>query len=209
MRIITQTAGAVATILTLTVGSAPAADLPRIPSPVVPSPIAPVRAYDWTGPYAGANLGYQWGSAANSGANPSGVTGGFQGGYNWQLGQFVLGVESDLQASAADDLFAAWRFSNPWFGTARGRAGYAMNNVMFYASFGLAYGGGTVQIGGLSESHTHVGWAGGAGMEVGLGPNWSAKAEYMFIDLGNQRYGLFGNTGFESSLLRLGANYRF
>jgi outer membrane immunogenic protein len=204
MKITTQTAAAVAVIVTLAAGAAPAADLPRIASPV-----APVPAYNWTGPYAGVNLGYQWGSATNSGANPSGVMGGVQGGYNWQLGQFVLGVESDLQASAADDLFAAWRFSNPWLGTVRGRAGYAMNNVMFYASFGLAYGGGTVRMGVASESNTHVGWAGGAGLEVGLGPNWSAKAEYMFIDLSDQNYRLFGNTGFESSLLRLGANYRF
>jgi outer membrane immunogenic protein len=204
MRISTQATAAVAVILTLAAGAAPAADLPRI----VSQP-APYATYDWTGPYAGVNLGYQWGSATNSGAKPSGFMGGLQGGYNWQLGQFVLGLESDLQASAADDLFAAWRFSNPWFGTARGRAGYAMNNVMFYASFGLAYGGGTVRMGGTSQSNTHVGWAGGAGMEVGLGPNWSARAEYMFIDLSDQNYRVFGNTGFESSLLRLGANYRF
>lgn len=204
MRITTSTVRAVAIILTLAASAARAADLPRIVSPPAPS-----AAYDWTGPYVGVNLGYQWGSATNSGASPSGFMGGFQGGYNWQLGQFVLGLEGDLQASAADDLFAAWRFSNPWFGTVRGRAGYTMSNVMFYASFGLAYGGGTVQLGGLSESNTHVGWAAAGGMEVGLGPNWSARAEYMFIDLSDQRYGLFGNTGFESSLLRLGANYRF
>ena len=204
MSIITRTVGTVAIILTLAASAARAADLPRIVSQPAPYP-----GYDWTGLYAGLNLGYQWGSATHSGANPSGVMGGIQGGYNWQLGQFVLGVESDLQASAADDLFAAWRFSNPWFGTVRGRAGYALNNVMFYASFGLAYGGGTVRMGGASESNTHVGWAAGGGMEVGLGPNWSAKAEYLFIDLNDQNYRLFGNTGFESSLMRLGANYRF
>ena len=46
-------------------------------------------------------------------------------------------------------------------------------------------------------------------MEVGLTPNWSAKAEYLFVDLSDERYVLFGNTGFESSILRLGVNYRF
>jgi len=170
---------------------------------------APYAVYSWIGPYLGFNLGYQWGSATNSGARPSGLMGGIQGGYNWQIGQFVFGAETDLQISDADDTFAAWKFSNPWFGTLRARGGYALNNVLLYATFGLAYGGGTVQTGGTKESNTHVGWAGGGGMEVGLTPNWSAKAEYLFVDLSDQRYVLFGNTGFESNILRFGMNYRF
>jgi outer membrane immunogenic protein len=197
--------GAVAIALAAAAGTARAADLPRVPYAVAPA----YPTYNWIGPYIGVNLGYQWGSATNSGANPSGIMGGAQGGYNWQFGQFVLGAEADLQGANADDMFAAWKFSNPWFGTVRGRVGYAMNNIMLYATFGLAYGGGTVEIGGLKESHTHVGWAGGGGMEIGLTPNWSAKAEYLFVDLSDQRYVLFGNTGFESSILRLGVNYRF
>jgi len=199
----TIAAGALASALTL--GTARAADLPRVPY----SATAPYPTYNWVGPYIGVNLGYQWGSATHSGASPSGLMGGAQGGYNWQFGQFVVGAETDLQFSGADDMFAAWKFSNPWFGTLRGRAGYAMNNVMLYATFGLAYGGGRVELGGLKEANTHIGWTAGAGMEVGLTPNWSAKAEYLFVDLSDERYVLFGNTGFESSLLRLGVNYRF
>ena len=199
----TIAAGALASALTL--GTARAADLPRVPYATT----APYPTYNWVGPYIGVNLGYQWGSATHSGANPSGLMGGAQGGYNWQFGQFVVGAETDLQFSAADDMFAAWKFSNPWFGTLRGRAGYAMNNVMLYATFGLAYGGGRVELGGLKETNTHIGWAAGAGMEVGLTPNWSAKAEYLFVDLSDERYVLFANTGFESSILRLGVNYRF
>jgi len=204
----TATVAAVAVASALTLGAAHAADLPRVP--YAGNALYPAYpAYNWIGPYIGVNLGYQWGSATNSGANPSGILGGAQGGYNWQIGEFVFGAEADLQFSSADDMFAAWKFSNPWFGTLRGRAGYAMNNVMLYATFGLAYGGGSIQIGGLKESNTHVGWAAGAGMEVGLTPNWSAKAEYLFVDLSDQRYVLFANTGFESSILRLGVNYRF
>jgi len=196
-------AGALASALTL--GTARSADLPRVPY----SATAPYPTYNWVGPYIGVNLGYQWGSATHSGASPSGPMGGAQGGYNWQFGQFVVGAETDLQFSGADDMFAAWKFSNPWFGTLRGRAGYAMNNVMLYATFGLAYGGGRVELGGLKEANTHIGWTAGAGMEVGLTPNWSAKAEYLFVDLSDERYVLFANTGFESSILRLGVNYRF
>ena len=51
---------------------------------------------------------------------------------------------------------------------------------------------------------------GGGGIEVGLTPHWSAKAEYLYFDLGNQSYVLTGaNNGLASSLLRFGVNYRF
>ena len=53
-----------------------------------PAP-APYSAFSWAGPYFGANVGYQWGSVANSGADPHGFLGGLQLGYNWQSGQFV------------------------------------------------------------------------------------------------------------------------
>jgi outer membrane immunogenic protein len=201
----TAAVAAVAMTLAITLGTAPAADLPRVPY----GGAAPYPTYNWVGPYIGVNVGYQFGSATHSSASPSGLMGGVQAGHNWQIGEFVFGAETDLQLSDANDMFAAWKFSNPWFGTLRGRAGYAMNNVMLYATFGLAYGGGSIETAGLKESNTHVGWAAGAGMEVGLTPNWSAKAEYLFVDLSDQRYVLFANTGFESSILRLGVNYRF
>ena len=63
----------------------------------------------------------------------------------------MLGAEADIQGSGANDTFAAYKFSNPWFGTVRGRAGYAMNNVLVYATGGLAYGGGRVDLGAFSE----------------------------------------------------------
>ncbi len=186
----------------LAASTARAADLPRVAAAPEGYPV-----YNWNGPYVGANVGYQWGSA--SGASPSGVMGGLQGGYNSQPGRFVLGVETDLQASDANDMFAAWRLRNPWFGTLRGRAGYALDNVLLYGTFGFAYGGGVVETGGSSEANTHVGWAGGIGMEIGLTPDWSAKAEYLFVDLTDQNYLLFGNTGFRSNIVRFGANRRF
>src|SRR5882672_111042 len=133
-----------------TIARASAADMSRS---LYAAP-ASYGAYSWVGPYLGFNLGYQWGSATQSGARPSGLMGGIQGGYNWQIGQFVFGGETDIQLSSADDTFAAWKFSNPWFGTLRARAGYAMSNVLLYATFGLAYGGGTVETGGLKESNT-------------------------------------------------------
>src|SRR4051812_11966510 len=74
----------------------------------------------WQGPYVGANLGYQWSAITGNPARPSGLTGGAQAGYNWQSNQLVLGAEADIQFSSANDTFAPWKFSNPWFGTLRG-----------------------------------------------------------------------------------------
>jgi outer membrane immunogenic protein len=198
--------GAVAALALVAATPALAADLYRGPA-FAATPFSP---YDWNGVYVGVNLGYQWGKTTNLTVNPSGLTGGGQVGYNWQSGSFVVGVEADLQASAADDTFGAYKFANPWFGTVRGRGGYAMNNVLIYLTGGFAYGGGRVTFGPVGESQTHTGWTIGAGVEVGLTPNWSAKAEYLYVELSDQAYVLTGiNNGLQSSVFRLGVNYRF
>jgi len=192
--------------LTLACQAANAADL------VPYRQLTPARGYFWQGPYLGANLGYQWGSVTRSPNDPSGVAGGIQGGYNWQIGQFVFGGETDLQMSDADHRFAGWKFSNPWFGTLRARAGYTMNNILFYGTIGLAYGTLRAQdlTSGIEESRTSLGWAGGAGLEIALAGNWSAKAEYLYVDLNDRSFNLTGtHHGIESSLLRFGVNYRF
>jgi outer membrane immunogenic protein len=199
-----------ATLATVMVasGAAVAADLPRGPSPYYSSAPAASPIYSWAGVYAGVNIGYEWGGVTNTPASPSGVAGGGQFGYNWQNGQFVLGGEADIQLSAADDTFAPWKFSNPWFGTVRGRLGYAFNNILVYGTVGLAYGDVTAEVGGLKESKTEVGWTGGGGIEVGFSPNWAARLEYLYMDLGSSTYTLTGTSNaFDASLLRLGVNY--
>ena len=168
--------------------------------------------YIWQGPYVGANLGYQWSSINNNTASPDGIAGGVQAGYNVQYGQFVFGGETDLQVSDADDTFASWKFSNPWFGTLRARAGIAMNNIMVYGTVGLAYGTLKMQnaLTEVSETHTSAGWAGGLGMEVGLTEHWTARAEYLYVDLGGSSFVLDGNNhAIQSNILRFGVNYRF
>ena len=189
-------------------GSAAAADLPRGPNPYSPMPMA--RTYNWAGAYAGLNLGYDWGKVTSSAINPSGLAGGGQLGYNWQTGQLVFGVETDIQITGADDTFAPWKFSNPWFGTLRGRVGYAINNVLLYGTFGLAYGDLKGEMFGLTETKTEVGWAGGIGAEVGFTPNWSAKVEYLYMDLASRGFTVTGaSNGLQSNMLRLGINYHF
>jgi outer membrane immunogenic protein len=197
-----------AIVLMLSSATATAADYSRGPAPYYTAPTS--LGYSWVGPYLGINIGYQSGSVTNNPTEPSGIMGGLQGGYNWQNGPLVFGAEADIQVSGADDTFAPWKFSNPWFGTLRGRGGYALNNILFYATLGLAYGRGRGEIAGFSESRTHFGWAAGLGMEVGFARNWSARVEYLYIDLADRGYAVTGvNNGFESSLLRFGFNYRF
>ncbi|MDD1523183.1 porin family protein [Bradyrhizobium sp. WBAH42] len=170
----------------------------------------PLNAYSWAGPYLGGNIGYQWGSVDNNPTKPSGFVGGVQAGYNFQNGPWVFGVEGDIQAAGADDTFAPWKFSNPWFGTLRGRAGYAFNNVLFYGTAGLAFGELRAQTFGWTESHTTAGWTIGAGAEVGLTPNWSAKLEYLYIDLSTSQFAITGvSNGYSASVVRAGVNYRF
>jgi outer membrane immunogenic protein len=195
--------------LMLGCGTAAAADLPPGPTPYYANP-TPYTGYNWTGAYVGLNAGYQWGKVTNSALDPDGFAGGLQGGYNWQSGQFVFGGEADFQGSTADDTFAPWKFSNPWFGTVRARAGYALNNVLFYGTAGFAYGDLKGELNGFDETKTLTGWAAGAGMEVGLTPNWSVKVEYLYMDLGSRAYTITGtDNGFQSNMLRLGINYHF
>lgn len=201
MTVATATATATAT------GSAVAADLPRSTAPYYPPPVS---VYNWSGFYAGLNLGYEWGHVTNNGIDPAGIAGGGQVGYNWQTGSFVFGAEADIQISGADDTFAPYKFSNPWFGTVRGRAGYAINNMLLFGTFGLAYGDLQGQLNGIDESKTLFGWTGGLGMEVGFTPNWSAKVEYLYMDLGSRAFSITGvNNGLQSSYLRFGVNYHF
>jgi len=192
---------------TALVTSAAAADLPyRQPYTVN----QPLNAYSWAGPYLGANLGYAWGSVENSATKPDGVFGGAQAGYNWQNGQFVFGLEGDIQASAADDTFAPWKFSNPWFGTVRGRLGYAFNNVLVYGTGGLAFGELRAETFGLSESHTNAGWTLGVGAEFGIYQNWTAKVEYLYVDLSSSNFSITGaSNSYQFGLVRAGVNYHF
>lgn len=170
----------------------------------------PLNAYSWAGPYLGANLGYEWGSVSNNPAKPAGFVGGVQAGYNFQNGPWVFGVEGDIQAAGADDTFAPWKFSNPWFGTLRGRAGYAFSNILFYGTAGLAFGELRAQTFGWTESHTTAGWTIGAGAEVGFAPNWSAKLEYLYIDLSSSQFAITGvSNGYSASVVRAGVNYHF
>jgi outer membrane immunogenic protein len=201
--------GAAAVIAAGSTVPAQAADLPfgsRAPYTVN----QPLNMYSWAGLYLGGNIGWAWGSVDNNLTKPSGFVGGAQAGYNWQTGPWVFGVEGDIQATGASDTFAPWKFSNPWFGTVRGRAGYAFNNILFYGTAGLAFGELRGETFGLSDTHTNAGWTAGLGAEFGFAPNWSAKLEYLYVDLNDSNFTITGvQNGYRFGLVRAGVNYRF
>jgi outer membrane immunogenic protein len=170
----------------------------------------PLNAYSWAGPYLGGNVGYSWGSLDSNPAKPSGFAVGVEAGYNWQTGPWVFGIEGDIQATGAEDTFAPWKFSNPWFGTVRGRAGYAFNNILFYGTGGLAFGELRGESFFLSESHVNAGWTVGVGAEFGFAPNWSAKMEFLYVDLADSNFSITSvPNGYRFGVVRAGVNYHF
>ncbi len=212
------------------VGAAAAADMPA--RPVYKAPVlSPVRVYDWTGFYVGGNIGYSWGrqdvSLDGVGSvgtpNINGFIGGGQIGYNWQMNQLVLGLETDFQGSAqkGDGVAAAASSTSrlDWFGTVRGRVGYAFDRWLPYLTGGWAYGHGNLSgiAGGVgfSGSNDYSGWTLGGGLEYAFLNNWSAKLEYLYVDFGSgPSVTVTPGTNISGghltdNIVRVGLNYKF
>jgi outer membrane immunogenic protein len=185
-------------------GQALAADLPAPPpAPRAPATYVPTTApvYNWSGIYIGANGGYGFGTSnwtapglASGDFNPNGFFAGGTIGGNIQWGGFVLGVEGDWDWSNLNGTGGAvaacggpgCETKSNWLSTVRGRAGWAFDRVLLYGTGGVAFA--PIQAGfpgGPFESHTETGWTAGGGLEFAFAPNWTAKAEYLFVDLGN------------------------
>ena len=156
----------------------------------------------------------------------SGGFGGGQIGYSLQRDRIVFGVETDFQGAdiqgsgsasvvlpkiggrgaAAISVLGEREGTLDWFGTVRGRLGYAYDQALIYFTGGLAYGGshGNASIeltnGAFSDRFTEhlsanrLGYVLGGGVEYALNRSWSLKAEYQFIDLGQSSGYVFYNT---------------
>ncbi len=197
-------------------GPAFAADLARAPAPVVKAPaVVPAPVFSWTGFYIGANAGYGWGSGKDAadyyGLSPQGWFGGGQVGFNYQFANnIVAGIETDFQGGDISDTVGGLSSKVDWFGTVRGRLGYAFGRVLPYVTGGLAYGNNSIDNFGWSQSKTNVGWTAGAGIEYALTDHWTAKTEYLYTDLGSSFYDNLGaNAGATTQTARIGVNYKF
>jgi iron complex outermembrane receptor protein len=218
-----------------TVTKAPPVSWAGITSPVV----------SWTGVYLGVNGGFTFGGsdwtdsltgASSDVFGTSGFVFGGTLGANYQAGSLVFGVEADgdWAYSSGFGTFTTTSISglcaggcltkNTWLATVRGRAGYAFDRFLLYGTGGAAFG--NVQANFSNDpvsSSTETGWTAGAGVEVAVAPHWTAKAEYLFVDLSNGSCTtdcaiqnpngppLIPNVAvkFNESIVRAGLNYKF
>ena len=239
-------------------GAALAADLPTRKAAPVYVPVAP--AFTWTGAYFGVNAGgvfshnkaniFGQGPATiaavtrgvvpgSASLNKSGFIGGVQAGYNWQSGMFVTGVEADINyvdaKKSASYLGSTGMVSTlssdlRWLGTARMRAGVAIDRLFVYGTGGLAFGdvknaasiyafnGGPLAYWG-SKSQVRAGWTLGAGAEYAITNNLTVKGEYLYYSLGKKTVAVNPSTAVGSNfgakfkndghIVRAGLNWKF
>jgi outer membrane immunogenic protein len=215
-------------------GAASAADIPR-KMPVKAVPPAPV--WNWTGIYLG---GYYGTSIAHSSANSSnrlgevnindrGLTAGATLGFNWQFNpNWLIGVEGDFGWLGTKESYLDFNDApnlrvgakTDWYGTVRGRFGYVTGPSLIYATGGGAF----VRvketfgqpIGTTEDTSTHWGWTAGGGIETKLSRSWTAKTEYLYIDLGSNSFAsnaagnaLTANFTNRAHVLKTGFNYQF
>jgi outer membrane immunogenic protein len=217
-------------------GQVLAADLPPAPPPPPRAPAAyiPVMSpvYNWGGIYVGINGGWGFGTsnwtATGGTTGDFDISGGLVGGTlgaNFQSGPFVFGVEGDIDltdingspAIASCPNAVACQTSNDWLGTIRGRVGYAFNRILVYGTAGGAFGDVKATVTGVgSNDNTEFGWTAGGGIEGAISENWTARVEYLFVDLGNGSCSTACGSStspaavkFETSLIRAGLNFKF
>lgn len=205
-----------------------------------PSLLAPV--WNWSGFYLGGHLGGTWGRkelqptsgffgfvAAPGRGDIDGFVGGGQAGVNYQIANWVLGVEGAYSWSDLDGYapcvrsFFTCHTRVDQVGTLAGRFGYAYGNLMFFTKAGGASASakhdmvrfGTANV--FNADVTRAGWLLGSGIEYGFTPNWSAKIEYNYMDFGNRsvafadQFGNIANVDVDQVIqdVKVGVNYRF
>ena len=187
------------------------------PAPVFKGPAFVAPVFTWTGFYVGINAGYGFGRSdwdpAPGSFNTDGFLVGGTLGYNLQTGSYVWGIEADLDYTNMKGSTAGVETRVPWFGTVRGRIGYAFDRFMPYITGGLAAGQIKMNTGAGTDKETRYGWTLGAGIEWAFLGNWSAKFEYLYADLGKADCGVAACAGtdvsFTTNIVRGGLNYRF
>jgi outer membrane immunogenic protein len=238
--------GAIGLVLASATLPAVAADLPARTYTKAPAAFAPY--YSWTGCYVGIEGGGNWGrtrSIATGNPNPaqagvpvtgnsdlSGAIAGGTVGCNYQVSNWVFGIENDIswtdKSGTANDLppfntAATNHVSEKWLDTLRGRVGVTWDRALFYGTGGVAFASQSVDICNLvcvSDTKTRTGWVAGAGIEYAAWDNVSLKLEYLHADFGSKNYvdpAVF--TGFGTivtrgihltdDMVRAGVNWRF
>lgn len=167
---------------------------PPAPQPIIES--APISS--WAGPYGGVQLGYGFSGSADDGVNDIGTdgwVGGAFGGFNMQNGQFVYGVEGDVNYSNIDGSDGTFTARSRMDGSIRGRAGVAVtDDILLYGTAGLAAERLriTEEATGNADTNTMLGYTVGAGTDVKLTDQVFARGEYRYTDYGSKEFTLPG-----------------
>lgn len=225
----------------------------------------------WSGFYVGGNLGLTWGDTSSrlqlenrAGSrlptpdvaginqlssdddNDTGFAGSLEAGYNYLIGNVLIGIETDIGfldiEETTDKTYQSGLLITPpityrlqqkvgsdWVWTVRPRLGYVSGPWLFFASAGIAVSDVKIDTtysdtfsppgsASSSGSDTKTGFAGGLGVGYALGPNWSAKGEWLYTDFGKVRAtSQIANTPaaitaegeVKANILRVGVDYRF
>lgn len=187
---------------------------------------------NWSGLYYGVHAGGlvaegnsleyngNWDYSEYGKSEWAGMAGG-QIGINRQIGNFVYGAEADFSFTsfAYDQAFDGGLAVNTakwdWLATIRARAGLAVGNSMFYTTAGVAFVQADYRFGYLPPSTSitvasgvYTGIAAGAGFEYAIDPNWSLRAEYLYVGLPDKivdtDYGVFSSS---AHIARIALNY--
>jgi outer membrane immunogenic protein len=192
-------------------GAASAADLPssKAPPPVY---VPPAPIFTWTGFYIGIEGGgdfrrykYRWAGADYGLDKDAGLIGGVVG-YNWQMNNFVIGLEGDAAAVLGGDRAYTFngnvvysnRYNSNYAAAIRGRLGIsAWDRALLYVAGGVAFGDAELRYRGVGYTNadyttSRTGWTIGAGVDYAMNPNWIARVEYRYVDLGRGGYYNYG-----------------
>jgi outer membrane immunogenic protein len=207
-------------------GAAVAADLPSSKS--APAYYAPAPVFTWTGFYVGVEGGADFLSTKGLGFGSSqtaGLIGGVVG-YNYQINQFVVGLEANgggvlgggqtsVNATAFNP-YGLTRSNNGYYADVRGRVGYAYDRALFYAAGGVAFGdvrttySNALIAAPIGVNSNRTGYTIGAGVDYAFTPNWIGRVEYRYTDLGRNTYNaVYDRVRNDSSAVLVGLIYKF
>ena len=166
--------------------------------------IAEPVAYDWSGLYGGVHGGYLWGDVSvtengsgQAGGKIDGFVGGPAAGFNMQFDNLVFGVEGDFGWSEVDGQgtpgepppVVDFAYDLNWNAHIRARAGFAADNLLFFAAGGLALADLDVtEVNGPAQGTTYTGFTVGGGVDYGFSDNLIGRLEYLHDEFGKESY---------------------
>ncbi|HVY20677.1 MAG TPA: POTRA domain-containing protein [Bauldia sp.] len=152
--------------------------------------------FSWRGPYLGVQAGYDWSHAVATSAGmafPADTAGGLlglYGGYNFQSGHLVYGIDGTINLDSTRGSFAGVPTANSsgstWKGSLRGRLGVGSGNILAYATAGLTAANWQIVVNPVFAEDAQLGWTVGGGVELALAPHLTSRIDYTF-----ERYSTF------------------